>query len=86
MIGQWQVGMPRPTRGGTKRRTALGGERRPLPQVLEDAPDDAAGSRGTTENSVRPRFPFDQHDEVAFSADLELDVDRLKVIAERGWR
>jgi hypothetical protein len=41
VIGQSQTGMPRPTRGGTGRRTSLGGERRPLPQVLEDAPDDS---------------------------------------------
>ena len=33
-IGERQVGMPGPTRG-SEQRTALGGERRPQPQVLE---------------------------------------------------
>jgi len=40
VIGQWQAGMPGPTRG-TGRRTSLGGERRPQSEVLEDAPDDS---------------------------------------------
>jgi hypothetical protein len=40
VIGQWQADMPGPPRG-TKRRTALGGERRPQSEVLEDAPDDS---------------------------------------------
>ena len=40
MIGQWQAGIPGPTRG-TGRRTSLGGERRPQSEVIEDAPDDS---------------------------------------------
>jgi uncharacterized protein involved in response to NO len=40
VIGQWQVGRPRPTRS-TGRRTSLGGERRPQSEVIEDAPDDS---------------------------------------------
>ncbi len=35
VIGQWQVGVPGPTRG-TERRTSLGGQRRPQSEVLED--------------------------------------------------